>query len=336
MIMPQIISKQKLVELVGYWLAAGKEVAGPTEGNRRLYFTKLTSADQLVLNASVIPANSIKDFFFPRHETICTYHHEDKECVVNDAPLFIAEQILIGARPCDAASLPILDKVFAWDYQDRFYQQRRSNSTVITLACQSADDNCFCTSVGLSPDTNSGADAMLVQIDAATFEVRVFTEKGTALFDNQTKEAAKGGQTATLPPAAFDKDKVAEYLKTHFGDEVFDATSLRCVGCGACTFVCPTCHCFDIVDEGGESKGKRVKNWDSCQFVYFTLHASGHNPRKDQAARQYNRISHKFRIYPEKFGAVLCTGCGNCTRVCSASLGIRPVLELLNQKATGQ
>ncbi|MDR3182034.1 MAG: 4Fe-4S dicluster domain-containing protein [Planctomycetaceae bacterium] len=330
--MPRIITKDKLLQLVAQYLGEGKTVAGPAEGSRQLYFTKIKKPEELVLNAAIMPSNTIKEFFFPRCETICTYRHNGKEQIIEDAQPLNAEQIIIGARPCDAASLPILDKVFAWDFQDKFYQDRREKSTVISLACSAADENCFCSSVGLSPDTSSGSDAMLVQVDAGTFEVRVFTDKGEALFAAQTTEADTTGQTASPPPVRFNKDSVAAYLQTHFGDPIFDETSLRCVGCGACTYICPTCHCFDIVDEGGADKGKRVKNWDSCQFSLFTLHASGHNPRKNQAARQYNRIAHKFNIYPQKFGAVLCTGCGNCTRVCSASLGVRPVLEKIGQK----
>jgi ferredoxin len=287
----------------------------------------------MILDPAIMPANSIKEFIFPKSEAICSYCHEGKNLIVTDVEPVMQEQIIIGARPCDAASLPILDKVFAWDYQDRFYQQRRNNTTISSLGCKEADKDCFCTSVGLAPDSQSGADAMLVQIDADTFEVRLFTEKGTALFHGHTEETAKIGKTATPPKVKFDAKVVENYLRTHFANPMFDHTSMRCVGCGGCTYVCPTCHCFDIVDEGGASKGKRVKNWDACQFSLFTLHASGHNPRSEQSMRQRNRVQHKFNIYPSKFGTVLCTGCGNCTRVCAASLGIHPVLEQIDQEA---
>jgi ferredoxin len=108
---------------------------------------------------------------------------------------------------------------------------------------------------------------------------------------------------------------------------------LRCLGCGACAYTCPTCHCFDIVDEGNAAGGARVKNWDSCQFPMFTMHASGHNPRSTQGQRQRQRIQHKFRIYPEKFGETLCTGCGNCTRNCPVELGVLNTLLSLREYA---
>ncbi len=98
------------------------------------------------------------------------------------------------------------------------------------------------------------------------------------------------------------------------------------MGCGACAYTCPVCHCFDIVDEGNGREGVRARNWDACQFPLFTLHASGHNPRHGQGDRQRQRIYHKFHVYPEKFGEILCTGCGNCARNCPVGLGVLPLV----------
>lgn len=331
--MSHTITRTNLDQLVGRLLSADKSVIGLIESNGRYFYQQISTAQKMYIDSAIKPSNSIKEFIFPRCETICTYRHEGKNLILADAEPAGREQIIFGARPCDAASLPILDKVFAWDYQDRFYQQRRANTTVVSLACKESDKDCFCTSVGLAPDSRAGADAMLLQIAADSFEVRIFTEKGAALFRGHTEESDKTGKTAEPPKVKFDVRQVASYLRKHFADPLFEHTSMRCVGCGGCTYVCPTCHCFDIVDEGGAEKGKRVKNWDACQFGMFTLHASGHNPRPEQSARQRNRVLHKFNIYPEKFGAILCTGCGNCTRVCSTSLGIHPVLTLIDQVA---
>ena len=331
--MAHTITRTHLDQLVGQLLSVSKSVVGLVEANGRYFFQRINAFAEMTLDSAIMPSNSIKEFVFPRSEAICSYRHEGKHLILTDAKPITQEQVIFGVRPCDSASLPILDKVFAWDYQDRFYQQRRNLTTIVSLACKEADKDCFCTSVGLAPDASSGADAMLLQINADTFEVRIFTEKGAALFRGQTQESDKVGTTAEPPKVKFNAKQVGNYLRRHFADSTFDPASMRCVGCGACTYVCPTCHCFDIVDAGGANKGNRVKNWDACQFAMFTLHASGHNPRAGQPARQRNRVQHKFNVYPEKFGAILCTGCGNCTRVCSVSLGIHPVLTLLDQEA---
>ena len=112
--------------------------------------------------------------------------------------------------------------------------------------------------------------------------------------------------------------KAKDFLAGGFESPEWKNMTLRCLGCGACAFNCPTCHCFDIADEGNAAGGAGVRNWDACQFGLFSLHASGHNPRDVQPKRQRQRIYHKFKSYPEKFGATLCTGCGNCTRIARA------------------
>jgi ferredoxin len=136
------------------------------------------------------------------------------------------------------------------------------------------------------------------------------------------------------PKPRFDPAQSRAFLEGNFENPFWSETTLACLGCGACAHTCPTCHCFDIVDEGSASEGSRVRNWDSCQFPLFTAHASGHNPRANQPQRQRQRIYHKFAIYPEKFGAILCTGCGNCTRNCPVGLGVLGVLEAINRHTT--
>ena len=125
-----------------------------------------------------------------------------------------------------------------------------------------------------------------------------------------------------------------DWIDTHFDDPLLAALGVRCNGCGACSSVCPTCHCFDIVDEEeGVGRGTRRRCWDTCQSPTFTLHASGHNPRDDQNARFRQRINHKFSIYPLRFGEVLCTGCGRCTRVCHAGQDLVEILAAIDVAA---
>ena len=155
------------------------------------------------------------------------------------------------------------------------------------------------------------------------------TDKGRELFAGQTEVSERQGQISDGPPKRFELSAVDRFLADGFESPQWRLQTLRCLGCGACAYTCPTCHCFDMVDEHTAGGGLRVRNWDACQFAMFTAHASGHNPRNTQAQRQRQRILHKFQTYPQKFGEILCTGCGNCTRNCPVGLGVRSVLEAI-------
>jgi len=316
------ISREELRKLVAGWIAAGKRVIGPVEIKPGLIiFQPLEVAESLHLDGWARPANSIKEAVFPRHEVLFRFRVEKNRIELMDAAQGCAEQIVVGAHPCDTAALAILDKVFNWDYADDSYNRRRAATTVITLACTDHDAECFCTSVGLDPAAEKGADAML--FDAGDgFLVRAVTEKGEALFG---KGAAGEIQARQAPERKFDAAQVRAFARDCFDAPFWQEHALACIGCGACAYTCPVCHCFDIVDEKRGAEGFRARNWDACQFPLFTLHASGHNPRPAQGQRQRQRLYHKFFVYPEKFGEILCTGCGNCARNCPAGLGILPL-----------
>jgi ferredoxin len=331
--MSELLTKTALRQWIEKLLAAGKRVAGPrTIKNDLIQYAWLTSADQLTLDGFIRPANSIKEFVFPRHEDLYAYQFKGKQIELCPIEPPTAEQIIIGARPCDAAALPALDRIFNWDTQDESFNRRRELTTVVTLACREYDAQCFCTSVGLGPGDPRGSDVLLVALDGDKYEVRCLTDKGRRLLAGVAAESSEQGQIIQGPPVRFELDDVGRFLVGGYDDPAWKAAAMRCLGCGACAFTCPTCHCFDIVDEGGPSGGTRSRNWDACQFPMFTAHASGHNPRSDQGQRQRQRIYHKFQIYPEKFGELLCTGCGNCSRNCPAGLGVLPVLKTIAAK----
>jgi ferredoxin len=332
--MSEVIALETLCRLVDAWIAQGNRVAGPRRAKSAdssnadlIQYDWLSSAEQLILQDFVHPANSIKEFFFPRHEDLYSYRLKGKQIELSPADVPAAEQIIIGVRPCDAATLPILDKVFNWDFADEFFNRRRQSTTVVSLACSRHDAQCFCTSVGSGPGDTRGSDAMLVALGDGNYEVRCLTDKGRRLFDGKTTASDRQAAIYDGPPVQFDLAAVGEFLAAGYENATWQTAALRCLGCAACAYTCPTCHCFGIVDEGNSKGGVRVRTWDSCQFAMFTAHASGHNPRSDQAARQRQRIFHKFQIYPDKFGQLLCTGCGNCSRNCPVHLGVLNVLK---------
>jgi len=327
--MSQRVSKDELRQRVGAWIAGGKMVAGPVRVKAgTVLYAPLTKADTLLLDGWTRPANSIKEFVFPRHEALYGYSIDATGITLHEAAPDLRRQVIVGAHPCDAAALEILDKLFNWDYRDDFYNRRRAAATVVTLACAAHDDECFCTSVGLGPAAERGSDVMLFDAGDGSYEARCVTEKGAALWGAEIDRAPAGKRAEAAGPAPrFDPAEVAAFAKEHFENPFWREQALACLGCGACAYTCPVCHCFDIVDEGNPRGGVRARNWDACQFALFTAHASGHNPRPAQGARQRQRIYHKFLMYPEKFGEILCTGCGNCARNCPAGLGVLPLVS---------
>jgi len=317
------LSHDALRALVAGWIEAGRTVIGPVqEVPGRVAFAPLPSAAALYLGHWTPPANAIKVAVFPRHEKLYSYRIRKDGIELIDEPEPVGETVVVCAHPCQAASLPVLDKVFNWDYADEFYNRRRAAVTVVSLACSAHDEECFCTSVGLGPASEKGSDAMLYET-AGGFTVRALTAKGRALFADASADAPPAPEG---PPVRFDAAHTREFARDHFDAPFWNEHALACLGCGACAYVCPVCHCFDIVDERRGASGYRARNWDACQFPMFTLHASGHNPRHAQGDRQRQRIYHKFFMYPEKFGEILCTGCGNCARTCPAGLGVLPVV----------
>ena len=245
--------------------------------------------------------------------------------------------LLFGGRPCDARGLICLDQPYLeGPFVDPYYKARRESLVVVTQACSNALSTCFCNWVGSTPSDEKGSDIIFTPIEGG-FVFQAISEKGTALLEKSGFSAADDAKTnaasevhakakAALPADSTIKDIPAK-VYARFTDVAFWNKEIeKCLSCGACTFLCPTCQCFTITDKGNQLDGKRMRSWDGCMASHFTLEASGHNPRGARGLRYRNRLGHKFS-YNRKDGDFSCVGCGRCVRSCPAHLDIRTVLR---------
>ena len=321
--------KQTIEQIVTALKDKGYEVIAPKKADDKVFFAPVSSHDEIEFDY-INPVLSAKEWLFPRTEVVMRYkNHLTPDASVTAVETPAIQRVIIGVRPCDAKSLAILDEVFSWDYKDDFYLARRQNTLIVTLVCEELKPNCFCDRLGITLDSSAGADIVLKEEGEDSFEIYTASDKGKDLFPKANKVEASA---APSTDKKLDTTKIKTWLNDNFEHDLWHEISMKCLGCGACAYLCPTCHCFDIVDECTYDSGCRRKNWDSCGFSSFTMHTSGHNPRPAQKERFRNRIMHKFKYYDDKFGTIACVGCGRCKRDCPVGMNLKDILETIERQ----
>jgi sulfhydrogenase subunit beta (sulfur reductase) len=289
---------------------------------------------------------SPKAIVYPRSERMFEYSLDEKESdahIVKEAEKDYSPQAIVGIRPCDVRAFQIVKKNFDNpEFRDPWWVRRFESSVIVGLGCNEPCATCFCTSAGSGPFDEEGMDVLLYDM-GERFLAKGLTEKGEKLLEEARggAEADEGSQNDAEKLAESSREKIKTRISTDkLGEkdviELFDApfwerVAFACLNCGTCTYLCPTCWCFDIQDEVYGKEGDRIRNWDSCMFPLFTFHGSGHNPRDQKFKRVRQRFMHKLKYYVDKYqNGIQCSGCGRCVRYCPVNIDIREVCQQMN------
>ncbi|WP_027723112.1 4Fe-4S dicluster domain-containing protein [Maridesulfovibrio zosterae] len=284
-----------------------------------------------------------KKAIFPQSETLLKFSNikdlENPEKVALDVKENLPDSswVVFGGRPCDARGFTMFDRVYLnGKHVDAYYKARRENTFFITLACEKGETTCFCNWVGSGPSDPTGSDVLMVPVEGGFF-LEAVSDRGASLLDSSLLEDGDSKQAEAdkvkveadkSMGEAQDLSKAPEKLLAVFDNmEHWEEMSAKCLSCGACTYLCPTCYCFNITDESDGISGTRIRSWDNCMSSMFTMEASGHNPRPTKAHRLKNRVGHKFSYYPDLHdGVISCCGCGRCIKSCPVGVDIRQLV----------
>lgn len=333
------ISKNKINDLLDYLAGEFMVFAPVSKDGQAVNFAQIEKGSQAKLDY-FNSKESPKKLLFPQLETLFTVSKGAAPVVPDMKP--DKKMIIFGMRPCDAKSFEILDHVFDGDkFKDPYYLEKRKNTLIFTLACLKPQRTCFCTSFGIGPFSKNGSDVMMIDT-GDEYLIEAVTEQGAkvvsglpGLEDAKADSEKKIKELAAKAEAKITRkvnlDNAARDLAELINDPVWNQIYTKCLGCGVCTFLCPTCHCFDIFEEHFKSGSKRSRIWDSCMYPSFTQEASGHNPRPSGKERIRQRIMHKFSYFKDNFDEFACVGCGRCMKNCPVAMDITNVIETVRK-----
>ena len=340
------IAKSKLPELLKA-IAAQQELFLPVNNNGQVNFAAWFEG----CNADIETLKTVKspkDMFFPQSETLYTVKKEQHKLSVE--PLTLADQnfVAFGMKACDIQGIKVLDKVFLAEPVDTFYRARREHGTIVALACHEPEESCFCKVFGVDC---AEPDADVVMWNANdTLYWKAVTDKGTALTETLSGvlENADAADEKAVETEQENIRAIVEKLpytnlslegwngnvtEEKFNSPVWEKLYKPCLACGTCTFVCPTCQCYDIKDYDTGHGIQRYRCWDSCMYSDFTMMAHGNN-RTSQMQRFRQRFMHKLVYFPaNNDGMYSCVGCGRCVEKCPSSLNIVKVIKAFEKEA---
>jgi len=318
------IKKENIVKIVET-LMKDYEVVAPVRKEERFVFEKIKNPEEVILDydTTILPP---KKFLLPQIETMMKFDNSKISIPENNK-----KTIFFGIHSCDLNAIDLLDKVEYDEYKDSYYIKKRENSVFVCIDCREANEYCFCESMG--SDKPKKYDVLLMDIGDYYF-VETGSKKGEGIVKGKLFENADKNEKITIKKNFKRKmniEKLDKILSEKFDDKLWDELGDKCLSCGSCTMVCPTCYCYSVKDivELTLKKGERNRVWDSCQLVDFARVAGGHNFRGKRSARVQQFMYHKMLYFMDKYSSFACVGCGRCIRECPVDIDITEVMEKL-------
>ena len=338
-----IISKTDLSRWFDSLKSKGR-IYGPTRKEGAFVYRLVSEfAEMSLLHVpTILPP---KKYLFPQRELL--FRFTTRPFTTTPAPPPTGESILFGVHTCDIAGSQCLDAVFRDAPSDPSYLARQERTTIVGVECMDyCDSHASCAAVGTHVH-KGGYDVMLTDIGEA-YVIYVKTEKGEGLVKGRKYvRALRSTDEEQLARARerkagnFHREfqgtmaEVDEAFDRGFHSPVWTDVGRRCVGCTNCTAVCPTCYCFDVLDDADldGAGGGRTRVWSSCQMEDFAKVATGEDFRPGRDARQRHRYYRKFQYSQRRYNQYFCTGCGRCTRTCMAKISL---IETVNSLLAGR
>lgn len=282
---------------------------------------------------TVIPP---KNIFYPQLDSLFKFKKGKIQETIKSSP-----KLLFGVTPCDLRGILFCDEFFKRNFEDTYYLSKAQNRLIVVKAClEPPRSTCFCTSTGTGPFAETGYDLQIVErgnkyiVEIGSKKGQSFVNKYKRFFEDIPETAVKVIEGVRLKAIQSVELKVnfEKALKLMANDEftpryVYEQIGERCIYCGGCVYVCPTCTCFNVSDDGNVEDGIRYRTWDTCVFEGYTREASGHNPRAEKWLRTSRRYEHKLKYDYAKTGTSGCVGCGRCLASCPVNLGMSKFIQ---------
>lgn len=332
-----ILPKKDLNTFINALLKKMKVVAPVSKGNNNYVFQEITRAEEIAIDyiPTILPP---KKYFMPPREKLLEFDlskdPKDK-AVVDDE-----EMAIFAVHTCDLAGIQCLNIVFNERPRDYNYLLRKNKLFIIGLECNKYCDSYASCALVNSHLPNGGYDLFFTDV-GDRYVVNVNTQKGEDFIESlKLKEAGPNDFSAVEKvreekrkifknEIGVEASKIPEMFEKVYNSKLWEKVGERCLSCGNCTNVCPTCYCFDMQDfiNLDLKTGSRVRIWDSCQFESFATVAGGENFREERSMRQRHRVYRKFKFPVDKFNRFFCTGCGRCSRTCMVGINLKEILK---------